>query len=212
MIAQKVLSGISYPDLGFLRDVRTIVDIGANIGASTLYFAEKHPQARILAFEPFLESYELLVRNVQGLPQISTFNLGLFDRDKQVPLRLGLQDSVTNSIGVGRETSNDKHVPINLRDARTVLTELGVSEVDILKVDTEGCELPIFRSLSALAARAGVIYIEFHHEADRREIDRMLSPTHVLVLGQITSPHRGELSYALRELVPPDVNAMAIVL
>jgi FkbM family methyltransferase len=210
-IAQKVLSGGSYPDLGFMRDVRTIVDVGANIGASTLYFAGNYQQARILAFEPFLESYELLVRNVEGISRISTFNFGLFDRDKQAPLHLGLQDSVTNSIAVGRETSEDRHVFVNLREAGAVLAELNVSEVDILKLDTEGCELPILRSMSALAARAGVIYIEFHHEADRREIDRLLSPTHVLVLGRINSPHRGELSYALRGLVPPEVNDLAIV-
>ena len=61
----------------------TIVDVGANIGASTLYFAGNYQQARILAFEPFLESYELLVRNVEGISRISTFNFGLFDRDKQ---------------------------------------------------------------------------------------------------------------------------------
>lgn len=194
-----------------MGDARTIVDIGANIGASTLYFAGNYQQARILAFEPFLESYELLVRNVQGLSQISTFNFGLFDRDKQAPLHLGLQDSVTNSISVGSETSKDGHVLVNLREASAVLAEQNVSEIDILKLDTEGSELPILRSMSALVARVGVIYIEFHHEADRREIDRMLSPTHVLVVGRITAPHRGELCYALRERIPLEVNAMAIV-
>ena len=210
-IAQKVLSGSSYPDLGLVREVRIIVDVGANIGASTLYFAGIYQQARILAFEPFLESYELLVRNVEGIPRINTFNFGLFDQDKQTPLHLGVQDSVTNSIAVGHETSEDRHVLVNLREAGGVLAEQNVSEVDILKLDTEGCELPILRSMSAVVARAGVIYIEFHHEADRREIDRLLSPTHVLVLGRITSPHRGELSYALRGLVLPEVNALAIV-
>ena len=58
---------------------------------------------------------------------------------------------MTNSIAVGRETSEDRHVFVNLREAAPVLAELNVSEVDILKLDTEGCELPILRSMSALA-------------------------------------------------------------
>ncbi len=171
-----------------------ILDIGANIGASTLYFAANYPQARILAFEPFLESYELLVRNVEGLQHISTFDFGLLDRDQQAPLHLGLQDSATNSIAVVKRAPQVRAG----RAARAApcLPNKAWRKRTLSKLDTEGSELPILRSMSALVVR--VIYIEFHHEADRSEIDRMLSPTHMLIFGHITAPHRGELCYAPR--------------
>jgi FkbM family methyltransferase len=211
-VFQEVFAGKSYPFLPFITDVRTVVDVGANIGASTIFFAANYPQARILAFEPYPDSHALLVRNVEGLPQISTFNFGLFDHDKQAPLHLGLQDTVTNSIGASCEAAGDRDVMVNLRAASAVLTELNVLEIDVLKLDTEGCELPILRSMLAWMARVVVIYVEFHHESDRREIDRMLSPTHVLFRGHIADPHRGELCYVRRDRIPPQVEARAILL
>lgn len=207
-----MFSGRAYPCLGFVAGVRTILDIGANVGASTLYFAGQYPEARILAFEPFTESYELLARNVQGLSRISTFNFGLSDQDRQAPLHLGVFDSVTNSLGHSSEASGQRDVVVQLRNSGDVLAEQNITEVDILKLDTEGSELPILRSMFPTVARAGVIYLEFHSEADRREIDRMLSPTHVLLRGRIDSPHRGEFCYALRERVPRELDDMAIVL
>src|SRR5438105_2732424 len=43
-----------------------ILDCGANIGLSTLYFKRAFPNARIIAFEPDPRVYEALVHNVHG--------------------------------------------------------------------------------------------------------------------------------------------------
>lgn len=211
-VVQAVLSGSSYPIIQFITNVRTIVDVGANVGAATLYFAAQYPQARVLAFEPFPSSYELLVRNLAAFPNVTAMNFGLFDQNKQVPLYLGVQDPVTNSIALGAEVAQDAFVTVTLREAKAVLAEHGIERIDILKLDTEGSELPILRSISSLMAKVSVLYIEFHHEADRLEIDQMLKRTHMLVMGKITTPHRGELCYVLRELIPPSLNALAISL
>lgn len=44
-----------------------IVDAGANIGASPLYFSGNMPSALIVAVEPDLDNFQLLSRNVDGL-------------------------------------------------------------------------------------------------------------------------------------------------
>src|SRR5690606_32260101 len=41
-----------------------IVDCGANIGLSTLYFKSQYPQSRIIAFEPDKQNIELLKHNI----------------------------------------------------------------------------------------------------------------------------------------------------
>jgi FkbM family methyltransferase len=209
-IAQKVLGGECYLSLRVHANARTVVDIGANIGASTLYFASCYPQARILAFEPFPESYELLVLNVDDLQLVQTFNFGLFDRDQQGTMHLGTRDSVTNSLGMNIETRSDRQVTIELREAAAVFAEQGLTDIDVLKIDTEGCELQILRSLTAWLPRVGVLFLEFHSEADRRELDLMVSPTHMLATATIEQPHRGELCYVRRDLVPDRLHAAAI--
>ena len=45
-----------------------IIDIGAGIGASTLYFAHSFPRARVVAVEPDQSDFELLAVNTSGLP------------------------------------------------------------------------------------------------------------------------------------------------
>jgi FkbM family methyltransferase len=44
-----------------------ILDAGANIGASAVYFAARFPLAQIIAFEPEAENFALLRRNTEGL-------------------------------------------------------------------------------------------------------------------------------------------------
>jgi FkbM family methyltransferase len=45
-----------------------IVDAGANIGASPIYFAYSFPRMRVIAIEPEQSNFELLVANSQWLP------------------------------------------------------------------------------------------------------------------------------------------------
>ena len=53
---------------------------------------------------------------------------------------------------------------------------------------------------------------EFHSESDRLEIDRLLTPLHVLCCGKIHEPHRGILTYVAKRLKGPEfrIDAMEI--
>jgi len=201
LACEDVLGGKSYPALPLAGEIRTVVDIGANVGAATIYFACQFPAARIWAFEPSPDSFALLTANTGDLPQVQRFAFGLFDRDHETLLYQGKDDAVENSIGRSCEL-RDEGFPITLRSADTALTEAGLDAIDILKLDTEGCELPILRSLTSRLPRTGVIYLEFHAEHDRVEIDRLLLPTHALFRGKIMKPYRGELCYVARACLP----------
>ncbi len=198
----EVLKGQSYPLLPFNGKIRTIVDIGANVGAATVFFALHYPDAQVLSFEPSPDSFALLSANTSDLTQVRCFNFGLFDQDRESTLYLGKDDAVEDSIGRSQEQSQ-RAVPIKLRAAKEAMTSAGVQCIELLKMDTEGCEVPILRSLvPLLSLNIGVIYIEFHSERDRHEIDRLLFPTHLLFRGKISKPHRGELCYVSRRFVP----------
>lgn len=203
-MCKEVLSGKSYPPLPISGQIRTIVDIGANIGAATVYFAMQFPGARILAFEPSPDTFSLLSANTADMPQVRCFNVGLFDRDQQTILYQGRDDAGEDSIGRSREQS-DRTVPIQLRSARAAIQEAGIECIDVVKLDTEGCEVPILRSLAPLMPQVGVIYLEFHSERDRVEIDRLLLPTHALFRGKIAKPYRGELCYVARKCLPKSI-------
>jgi FkbM family methyltransferase len=206
----EVLSGKSYPRLPLAGQVRTIVDVGANVGAATVYFALQFPGANICAFEPSPECFALLTANTRDLLQVRCFNVGLYDRDGQTLLHRGKDDAVASSIGHSREQSAEGQL-IELKAAHEALTAAGLLAIDILKLDTEGCEVAILRSLTPRFGQIGIIYVEFHSERDRLEIDRLLTPTHALYQGSVTRPYRGELCYVARQILPPSVENEAAI-
>jgi hypothetical protein len=70
--------------------------------------------------------------------------------------------------------------------------------------------LPILRSLSRWLPGIGALFVEYHDEHDRREIDRMLEGTHLLYQARVTVPHRGELCYVATSRLPRDFRGAQI--
>jgi FkbM family methyltransferase len=200
-IMRSILDGRTYPIISFLKNAKTVVDIGANIGAASIHFALNYTEARIFAFEPCPATFQLLKQNVAAFPQIESFDFGLFDRDCELPLHLGNTDGITNSIGQS-SLNGGESVAVRLRNIRDFLQARAIGEIDVLKIDTEGCELPILESIADRFDQIRVIYLEYHDEADRLAIDSLLRRTHLLTAGKVDAPHRGELCYVAYSSFP----------
>jgi FkbM family methyltransferase len=150
------------------QDVKVVLDIGANIGIASLYFASSFPHAAVHAFEPDPGNCELLAANARALPRIHVhaFALGaddgeleLFDSDDKANL------GGFSSHGLGVNTGRSKRVPV--RHAGRALAELGVDRVDLIKIDTEGAEWEILTSIDrALLGGVRVIMGELHGRRD----------------------------------------------
>jgi predicted O-methyltransferase YrrM len=54
-------------ELPFKKPVRTIVDAGAHIGSSALWFASRYPNARIIAIEPHPATFTFLHENIKNI-------------------------------------------------------------------------------------------------------------------------------------------------
>ena len=197
---EPILAGRTYPRLPGVDDVSTIVDIGANCGAASVYFARSYPEATIHAVEPASAPFELLARNTRGLANTQLHNLGLFSADRKATLYAGLHDAGTASIfeRPGRNTEISEE--ITLREARGWLREEGIDSIDVLKVDVEGCELEILENIRDILPTVKALYIEYDSVSARREIDHWLEPTHELVHGVMFLDH-GEVIYVHLKLL-----------
>lgn len=189
-----ILSGRAYPLVSYIEEPGTIIDCGGNSGATACYFARAYPQAQIFSFEPSARSFAYFRRNTSAFPNVKGFPFGLSDSEQEVALFRGRDSTVTQSIYSNSYTI-ERTEPVRLRRAASVLSELGVSRVDILKLDTQGAEVLILRSLSALIPSTSLIYVEHHSEDDRVAIDHILNPTHIVVSARQEIPHIGELCY-----------------
>jgi FkbM family methyltransferase len=195
-----VLEGTTYPHLPFVPDIEVIMDVGANCGSASTWFSRLYPSARIFAFEPAAEPFRLLQGNTLALDNVTVFNIGLNDADDRVELYHSDIETMMASIHPNLHTS-DSSETIEIRSARGWFDQSGLDRLDVLKIDTEGCEVAILESLRGLLDRVKIIYLEFHNEPDRKVIDAMLGETHSLFVGRMIEDE-GEVVYLSRRHVP----------
>ena len=197
-VSQEILAGRTYPVVPFVDDVRVVVDVGANCGAFSVYSAHHYPDAAIHAVEPGSEPRALLERNAANHSNIRVHPVGLHATDAVVPLYKGGEDSILGSIH-RRDINTEESEPVQLRAGGGWAAEHGIERMDVLKVDVEGCEVDVLRSLEELLPTVKVLYVEYDSRQARRDIDHLLGPTHELYRG-ILFLEQGEITYLRRDL------------
>ena len=194
--AEAILSGKTYPLVPFVRDVDVVMDVGGNVGAGAVFFSHAYPDATIHSFEPGSWAYRLLKANTEARSNVHAHNFGLYPRDASLPLYRGKYDSGMSSVAKSESTTEKREV-VTLRSVRAWLDENSIDAVDILKIDAEGCEVPILEAMGDLLPSVKVVYLEYHSDDDRKAFDRLLGETHVLMHGQMML-HLGEVTYVAK--------------
>lgn len=137
---------------------RTIVDAGANCGVSSVFYANQFPQAKIWAIEPEPSNYAALVKNAEKYPNITPIRGALWSTDGEVELfspALKFQD--WGKWGFAVKPGHG----CRALTMPTLMREIGVDAIDILKIDVEGAEREIF-SDPVWIDRVRVLAIELH--------------------------------------------------
>ena len=138
----------------------TVFDCGANIGLAALDFRTRWPDAVIHAFEPDPHAFATLARNVADDPGIHAHNVAIGAADGERVL-FSSPMSVVSSFH--RQTGDQAPVPVAVRSLDSLMAELGVGRVDLLKLDVEGAEAEALRGLGD-PVRVGAIVGELHFE------------------------------------------------
>ncbi|MFS8777317.1 glycosyltransferase [Synechococcus sp. W70.1] len=169
--------------------VQTVIDIGAGVGLGSVCFRGFCPEAAIHCFEVDPLALHLLQQNALGLGNCFVHPVGLAGQDSCRTRRLWPEDPQA-------EWGVEQVLPF--REARAALKELGLEPIDVLRMATGGEEVKVLTSLQEQLKDIKVIYVEFTSEQDRKQIDQMLDPTHLLWQGEIVAGQRGVLCYLSR--------------
>jgi FkbM family methyltransferase len=206
VVIEHLFGLVDYPRIECLGAMPgAIVDIGANIGATALLFRLLYPNAPIYAFEPSPSTYAYLKENAAQVENLRTFNVGLFDRDAETRLYTGAI-SVTSSVSSSVFNGASSESIVLLRASRA-LEELGVEDIALLKIDTEGAEVAILRDLEHRLDRIAAIAVEYHSEQDRREIDNLLASRFAVYTSHAERPHLGTVIYVAKEIIAQRTDA-----
>jgi FkbM family methyltransferase len=143
-----------------LRPGTTVIDIGANIGDTAIYFAQFDKVARVIAYEPAPFTYRLMLQNLKDCPlrgKIEPRNEAVADRDG----RMTVSNTIINSERVGMEMMKAKKG----RSIRITALGKALKGLDrvVIKCDCEGGEATIFSG--ADLSRVYAIMVEWHGSA-----------------------------------------------
>jgi FkbM family methyltransferase len=109
---------------------KTIIDIGANIGNHTVFFAQFFKHDMILAFEPVYENYEVLLQNAQNYQEVYPINLALGARMGLVEMNKNRSNYGAHSVVEGGE----------MVVTTIPLDQLYLNRVTLMKIDVESYE------------------------------------------------------------------------
>ena len=122
----------------------TFLDIGSNSGYYTLLASKlAGKEGKVLAFEPNPLAYNRMQFNLginNHLPNISTFNFGLADREGQFQLLVNPRNLGEGSI---HKHPNNEHFDSRVIQCRVlldVLKEESIETIDFMKIDIEQAE------------------------------------------------------------------------
>lgn len=138
------------------QDPKVIVDVGANIGLASAYFATRYPDARVLAIEPEAENFRLLRQNLRAYKNVQPIRAALWSNNTRVELK---------DIGKGSWAFQVEEGPTGTIPAitlSTLLAESAISYVDAMKIDIEGAESEVFKGTPDWIPRVGLLMIELH--------------------------------------------------
>lgn len=121
---------------------RVIIDAGANIGDSTMRFRRFHPQARIIAIEADAENHAVLERNFADDSQVTCLHRALWS----APTTLHLQKTWSNVASRVAAEASESTTTVEACSVPSLMNELGLAEIDILKLDIEGAEAVVFQT------------------------------------------------------------------
>jgi FkbM family methyltransferase len=138
-----------------------IIDCGANIGLSVIYFKRLYPTAKLIAFEPDPGIFELLEKNIR------------LNNLQDVELHQSAVWTENGSISFSANSTEASHISENAdpTTAQQVKTErladfLSLAEkIDFLKVDIEGAEWKVMLDCARHLSKIQNMFIEYHGKA-----------------------------------------------
>ncbi len=151
-------------------EVRLVFDCGANIGLTSLYLADRYPNALVLAVEPHPDNFALLQFNTAHQPRITPIQacvVGTESGQQYITVDRPAWGNAINADGDG--------VAVVGMTIDHLLEMHGYGQIDLLKIDIEGAERQLFEN-PAFLQRTRFAILELHGDYTADDLQRDVAP------------------------------------
>lgn len=131
----------------YVKKNAVILDVGANLGNHTIFFAKECAANKIYAFEPTRKTFQILEENIRinHLDSIVVaMNIALGAKDTKADIIVNVKDAGSNYV----EENTDGNVIMNTLDGLSL-----DDKIDFIKIDVEGFELEVLKGAKETIAK-----------------------------------------------------------
>jgi FkbM family methyltransferase len=140
-----------------------ILDCGANMGLSVLYFGLNYPDHKIIAFEPEEAIFKVLEENVKtfDLKNVTIYQKAVWTKPETLTFHSdgGMGGRVNNKY----EKTNNPVYQVET----VVLRDYINDKVDFLKIDIEGAEVEVLNHCQDKLAQVKHLFFEYHNNINK---------------------------------------------
>jgi FkbM family methyltransferase len=154
--------------------VRCVFDVGANVGSISLNALAHFPNAEVYSFEPHPDTFKRLALSLRGR-RARVFNIALSDKSGKAEFYT-YDNHEINSLSPKAPFSvrfgcTGKSMPIQVSTIDDFCSLHGIRTIDVLKVDTEGCDLDVLKGAIGKLKSHEIrfVYIEFNDIFERAD-------------------------------------------
>jgi len=147
----------------FLKGERSplILDVGANVGQSVTHFKRTFPGATIHSFEPSPTTFATLSKNCARIPGVTPWNLAAGSSNGKLPLLENTCSDMTSFLQPGRDGwgAIQKTTIVDVVTLDEFAREKGINFIHVLKSDTQGYDLEVFKGAASLLSSNNIALI-----------------------------------------------------
>jgi len=166
LVVRQVLGGREYDCVSRVTDVRTVFDLGGNIGAASFHLLHAYPRARVVFVEPDAGNLRVARRNLAPWAgQVAFVRAGVWDASVDLTVdRGGYRDGSEWAFQV-RPTRPGEAADLRGVTVNDLLRGCGAATIDLVKMDIEAAEATVFRGDTAWLAATRTLAVELHGPA-----------------------------------------------
>ncbi|MFB8791750.1 MAG: FkbM family methyltransferase [Potamolinea sp.] len=148
------------------EDPKLIIDCGANVGYSSIFFINKYANAHVIAIEPDNDNFKVCEKNLHPYRErVSLIHSGIWSHKVGLTVCRGEKEESLEWEAQVRESKEGETPDISATDISSLLEGSGFNTIDILKMDVEKAEAIIFaKNYENWLSKVKNIVIELHNE------------------------------------------------
>jgi FkbM family methyltransferase len=148
------------------QNIKTILDVGANVGQFVKEIREVLPDIFIYSFEPLEECFVILNENMKGDKKFEALNFALGEKDEEVLMNHSTYSPSSSILEMAQahkdlfpHTKEAKPERITIKRFDDI-KNLNLEKEILLKIDTQGYEDRVLRGMSETLKNVKIIIIE----------------------------------------------------